>query len=96
LRQREVVIPLSKKKTEKTETVIDISSHVLVPKHTLLTKEEAQEILEKYRIKPYQLPYIKRSDPAIRDAKAEVGDVIKIVRQSSTAGEAIVYRYVIE
>ncbi|MCJ7760428.1 DNA-directed RNA polymerase subunit H [Candidatus Bathyarchaeota archaeon] len=62
----------------------------------LLTKEEAQEVLEKYRIKPYQLPHIKRSDPAIRDTKAQVGDVIKIVRQSSTAGEAIAYRYVIE
>ncbi len=87
---------MSKKKTEKTETVIDISSHVLVPKHTLLTREEAQDVLERYRIKPYQLPHIKRSDPAIRDANAQVGDVIKIVRQSSTAGEAIVYRYVIE
>jgi DNA-directed RNA polymerase subunit H len=87
---------LSKKKTEKTETVIDISSHVLVPKHTLLTKEEAQDVLARYRIKPYQLPHIKRSDTAIRDANAQVGDVIKIVRQSSTAGEAIVYRYVIE
>jgi len=87
---------LSKKKAEKTETVIDISSHILVPKHTLLTKEEAQEVLEKYRVKPYQLPYIKRSDPAIRDAKAQTGDVIKIVRGSSTAGEAIVYRYVID
>ena len=87
---------MSKKKAEKTETVIDVSSHILVPKHTLLTKEEAQEVLEKYRVKPYQLPYIKRSDPAIRDAKAQTGDVIKIVRRSSTAGEAIVYRYVIE
>ena len=87
---------MSKKKTEKTEAVIDISSHVLVPKHTLLTREQAQEVLEKYRVKPYQLPYIKRSDPAIRDAKAQTGDVIKIVRRSSTAGEAIVYRYVIE
>jgi DNA-directed RNA polymerase subunit H len=86
---------LSKKKTEKTET-IDVSSHILVPKHSLLTKEEAQEVLEKYRIKPYQLPYIKRADPAIREIKAQVGDVIKVVRRSSTAGETIVYRYVVE
>ena len=87
---------MSKKKTDKTEAMFDISSHVLVPKHTLLTEEEAQEVLEKYRIKPYQLPYIKRSDPAIRDSKAQIGDVVKIIRQSNTAGEAIVYRYVIE
>lgn len=86
---------MSKKKAEKTET-IDVSSHILVPKHILLSKEEAQEILKKYRIKPYQLPYIKRADPAIRDIKAQTGDIIKIVRKSDTAGEAIAYRYVIE
>jgi len=86
---------LSKKKTEKTET-IDVSSHILVPKHVLLTKEEAQQVLEKYRIKPYQLPYIKRSDPAIREIKAQAGDIIKVIRHSPTAGEAIAYRYVIE
>ncbi|MCJ7634907.1 DNA-directed RNA polymerase subunit H [Candidatus Bathyarchaeota archaeon] len=86
---------MSKKKTEKTET-IDISSHILVPKHLLLTKEESQEVLEKYHIKPYRLPHIKRADPAIRDIKAQVGDIVKIIRRSSTAGEAIVYRYVIE
>lgn len=86
---------MSKKKPEKPET-IDVSSHVLVPKHVLLTKEEAQEVLEKYRIKPYQLPYIKRSDPAVRDIKAQTGDIIKIIRRSPTAGEATAYRYVIE
>lgn len=86
---------MSKKKTEKTE-MIDISSHVLVPKHVLLSKKEAQQVLEKYRIKPHQLPYIKRSDPAIREIKAQVEDIIKIVRRSETAGEAIAYRYVIE
>jgi DNA-directed RNA polymerase subunit H len=86
---------LSKKKAEKPET-IDVSSHILVPKHILLTKEETQEVLERYRVKPYQLPYIKRSDPAIREIKAQAGDIIKIIRRSGTAGEAIVYRYVIE
>ena len=86
---------MSKKKIDKTE-IIDVSSHILVPKHILLTKEEAREILERYRIKPYQLPHIKRSDPAIREIKAEVGDIVKIVRNSSTAGEAVAYRYIIE
>lgn len=86
---------MSKKKAEKPET-IDVSSHVLVPKHVLLTKEETEEVLERYRIKPYQLPYIKRSDPAVRDLKAQAGDIIKIIRRSVTAGEAIAYRYVVE
>ena len=75
---------------------VDVATHFLVPKHLLLTKEEAQEVLEKYHIKPYQLPHIKRADPAIRDFEAQAGDVVKVIRHSSTAGEAIVYRYVIE
>jgi DNA-directed RNA polymerase subunit H len=83
----------TKKKTEKTDN-IDISGHELVPKHTLLTKEEAQSVLDKYNIKPYQLPYIKRADPAIRHLNVQAGDVVMVVRRSPTAGEAIVYRYV--
>ena len=75
---------------------IDIFEHELVPKHILLSKEEAKEILVKYRISPYQLPHIKASDPAAREIKAAPRDVVKIIRKSSTVGEAIVYRYVIE
>lgn len=70
--------------------------HELVPKHILLSKEEAKEILVRYRISPYQLPHIKASDPAAREIKAAPGDIVKIIRKSSTAGEAIVYRYVVE
>lgn len=75
---------------------IDIFEHELVPKHVLLTEEEAKEVLVKYRINPYQLPHIKASDPAAREIKAVPGNVIKIFRKSSTVGEAIVYRYVVE
>jgi len=84
-----------KKKVEKTEK-IEVITHDLVPKHVLLDEEEAKRILAKYRIKPYQLPYIKLSDPQAKALKAKAGDIIKIIRASSTAGEAIAYRYVIE
>ena len=76
--------------------MIDIFRNVLVPEHVLLTKEEAQSVLEMYKIKPYQLPYIKSSDPAVRAIDAKLGDVVKIIRNSQTAGNAIAYRYVIE
>ena len=70
--------------------------HVLVPEHILLSEDEAKLVLEKYRVKPSQLLFIKSSDPAARSIKANPGDIIKIIRKSPTAGEAIVYRYVIE
>lgn len=70
--------------------------HELVPQHTILSKKEIEELLAKYRIKPYQLPSIRASDPAVLAIEAKPGDVLKIVRRSSTAGEIVVYRHVVE
>ena len=81
--------PLSEKK-------VNVFDHLLVPKHTLISQEEVEKVLNKYRIKPYQLPKIKASDPAAMAIQAQPGDVIKILRKSHTAGEAIAYRYVVE
>ena len=52
-------------------------------------------MLEEYDIDRTYLPKIKRTDPALPD-DAEIGDVIKIVRDSRTAEQAIVYRLVVE
>ena len=73
----------------------NLFNHTLVPKHILLSQEEAQSILKQYKIKPYQLPHLKASDPAARAIEAKTGDILKIVRKSTTAGKAIAYRYVI-
>jgi len=45
-------------------------------------------------VKRTNLPKIKRTDPALPD-EAEVGDVVKIVRNSRTTEEAVVYRLVV-
>ena len=74
----------------------NIFDHELVPNHVLLNKKEAEDILVKYQVKAYQLPHIRISDPAAREIKANIGDIIKIIRKSQTMGEAITYRYVIE
>ena len=73
----------------------NIFEHELVPKHEVLTKEEAEELLKKYHITPYQLPHIKKSDPAIFLIGAKPGDIIKITRKSPTAGIYVTYRYVV-
>jgi DNA-directed RNA polymerase subunit H len=75
---------------------IEIFQNILVPKHVLLTKEETKSVVDMYKIKPYQLPYIKSSDPAARSIDAKPGDVVKISRGSQTAGSAVAYRYVVE
>jgi len=84
---------LGKKEREK---VPDIFQHELVPRHVALNRKDAEEVLRKYHVRAYQFPYIKASDPACMAIDAKPGDLIKIVRRSPTAGEAIAYRYVIE
>jgi len=74
----------------------NIFNHEFVPKHEILTSEEKEKILEKYRVKPYQLPRIKASDPAAEAIGARPGDMIRIIRESPTAGKYIAYRYVVE
>lgn len=73
----------------------DIFKHELVPKHEILSKEEVEELLKKYRIKPYQIPRIRASDPAANMIGAKPGDIIKIIRESPTAGRSLAYRYVV-
>ena len=85
-----------KKQDKEKEPSYNIFEHELVPKHILLKPEEASKILEQYHIKPYQLPYIKSSDPAARKVGAKTGDIIKVIRKSPTAGESDFYRYVVE
>ncbi len=80
----------------KTFPAFDIFQHKLVPKHEILTEEEQKQLLEKYRVKPYQLLQINSSDPAVKAIGAQPGDILRIVRKSPTAGKHLAYRYVIE
>lgn len=66
------------------------------PKHEILPKEDAELIFKKFNSKPSQLPYIMASDKGIQGLDAQPSDVIKITRKSSTAGESVYYRYVVE
>lgn len=74
---------------------MDVSDHTLVPEHSLMDEAELDAVLAEYDIKRTDLPKIKRTDPALPD-EAEVGDVVKIVRDSRTTDRAIIYRLVIE
>ena len=69
-------------------------NHVLVPKHEILTSEEKEELLQKLGTTEKQLPFIFSEDPAITDMKPKSGDIIKITRESMTAGVTKYYRLV--
>lgn len=89
----------TKKKIElipKTFPSFNIFDHVLVPKHEIMMPEERQKLLEAYRVRPYQLPRLMASDPAAKAIGARPGDIVRIIRDSPTAGKYIAYRYVVE
>lgn len=74
---------------------IDVLLHRFVPKHVLLTKEESQNLLEKFRITVNDLPQIFEKDPVAIAIGAKEGDIIKIVRDSETTVKSVdYYRFV--
>ena len=69
--------------------------HILIPKHSKLSDAQKEKLLEKYNISITELPRILKADPAIISLDTKPGDVIKITRNSQTAGEASFYRVVV-
>ena len=90
--------PVVRRKKAKEEEVppFQISTHFLIPKHELLTREESQQILAKSNAKPGQFPYILATDPLAKEIGAKPGDFVRITRKSETAGSSMYYRYVVE
>lgn len=74
---------------------VDVTKHVLVPKHTKVSEKEKKELFEKYALDLENLPRILHNDPAIQALDVQDGDIVKIVRKSATAGETVFYRRVV-
>lgn len=77
-------------------TKFAIRDHETVPEHILLTPEEAAGVLKAFGITAPKLPKIHVADPAAKEIGAKVGDIIKVVRKSTTARQSIFYRLVID
>lgn len=73
----------------------DVSTHVLVPKHSKASQKEVKDIFDKYNISFEGLPKISVDDPAIRALSLKHGDVVKIERASATDTDTIYYRGVV-
>jgi len=74
----------------------DVSNHSLVAKHLKLSEKDKKELFDKYAVTFKELPKIFANDPALSTLEVKVGDVLKIVRKSPTAGEALFYRGVVD
>ncbi len=74
----------------------DLFGHELVPPHVIAEAAEIQLVLDHYGIKKTHLPRIMSRDPAARVLGARPGQVIRIERESPTAGVAYYYRLVVD
>jgi DNA-directed RNA polymerase I, II, and III subunit RPABC1 len=77
------------------ELIVNIAQHYLVPKHEVLNEEEKLALLAAYKIKLEQLPRMQTVDPMARHFGLKRGDIVKITRNSETAGSYITYRLTI-
>jgi DNA-directed RNA polymerase subunit H (RpoH/RPB5) len=72
-----------------------IFDHDFVSKHELLDLKEKEKFLEENKFKAYQLPRINAFDPAIIAVGGVPGDIVRVIRNSKTAGRYVSYRYVV-
>lgn len=73
-----------------------LRNHVLCSPHSILTTEEEDNLLNNIlKKKKSNLPKIKISDPQVIWIGGEIGNIIKIERDSEITGKSIYYRVVI-
>eukprot|EP00040_Diaphanoeca_grandis_P005919 m.35107 g.35107 ORF g.35107 m.35107 type:complete len:218 (-) comp17085_c2_seq1:1259-1912(-) len=80
----------------ETELMVNITKHMYVPQHIVLSDDEKQTLLKQYRLSDEKMPRIQHTDPIAKYYGLVAGQVLKIVRRSKTAGRYVTYRIVFD
>ncbi|KAK9289510.1 hypothetical protein L1049_007665 [Liquidambar formosana] len=77
-----------------TDLLVNITKHVLKPKHRILTDEEKQKLLKKYSLDEKQLPRMLQKDAIARYYGLEKGQVVKVINSGEITESHVSYRCV--
>lgn len=81
---------------EARRLLYNVTKHVLVPRHKVLSQSEKTELLKEIKATENQLQTIEPNDPVAKYYGLREGDVVMIIRISETAGKYITYRICME
>jgi DNA-directed RNA polymerase I, II, and III subunit RPABC1 len=72
----------------------NLLKHDFVPPHTILTKQETEDMMKKFNImNTSEMPDISRFDPVALSIGLRPTEVCKVIRTSKTAIQSIYYRF---
>lgn len=72
--------------------LINVSKHQFVPKHRVLSKQEVDELLDKFKIEIDNIPTIKRDDAQAKYIGLKQNQICEIIVDNITSGRTIKYR----
>lgn len=67
---------------------------MLVPKHEIMTDSEIEDLRNSVDYDIENLPRIKKDDPVVKAIDAKEDNILRITRESETAGTFVTYRIV--
>ncbi|KAG9443688.1 hypothetical protein H6P81_015028 [Aristolochia fimbriata] len=78
-----------------TDLLINITKHVLKPRHEILCPEDKQKLLAEYSLEDKQLPCMLQRDAIARYYGLQKGQVVKITYEGDITGLHVTYRCVV-
>ncbi|XP_062165641.1 DNA-directed RNA polymerase V subunit 5A [Alnus glutinosa] len=86
------VFPFKVEIFQITDLLVNITKHVLKPKHRVLTDQEKKRLLKKYNIEEKQLPRMLQKDAISKYYGLEKGQVVKVTYSGEITESHVTYR----
>ncbi|KAK9163960.1 hypothetical protein Syun_004862 [Stephania yunnanensis] len=77
-----------------TDLLVNVTKHVLMPKHEVLSLAEKEKLLKKYSLDDKQIPRMLETDALARYYGLEKGQVLKITSVGDVVSPHVTYRCV--